>query len=50
MSKSSASAGYEPPADRTSKTDDERIKNVTPLPPPSTSSAFSRSAARQSSR
>ena len=34
MSKSSASAGYEPPADRTSKTDDERIKNVTPLPPP----------------
>ena len=34
MTKSSASAGYEPPADRTSKTDDERIKNVTPLPPP----------------
>jgi 3-deoxy-7-phosphoheptulonate synthase len=34
MSKSSASAGYEPPVDRTSKTDDERIKNVTPLPPP----------------
>jgi 3-deoxy-7-phosphoheptulonate synthase len=34
MSKTSASAGYEPPADRTSKTDDERIKNVTPLPPP----------------
>ncbi|HEX5373807.1 MAG TPA: 3-deoxy-7-phosphoheptulonate synthase [Aquabacterium sp.] len=34
MSKSSASAGYEPPADRTSSTDDQRIKNVTPLPPP----------------
>ncbi len=34
MPKSSASAGYEPPADKTSKTDDERIKNVTPLPPP----------------
>jgi 3-deoxy-7-phosphoheptulonate synthase len=34
MSKSSASTGYEPPADRTSKTDDERITNVTPLPPP----------------
>lgn len=34
MTKSSASAGYEPPADKTSKTDDERIKNVTPLPPP----------------
>jgi hypothetical protein len=34
MSQSSASAGYEPPADRTSKTDDERIKNVIPLPPP----------------
>ena len=34
MTKSSASAGYEPPADKTSKTDDERIRNVTPLPPP----------------
>ena len=34
MSPSSASAGYEPPADRTSITDDARIRNVTPLPPP----------------
>jgi len=34
MSKTSASAGYEPPADKTSRTDDERIQNVTPLPPP----------------
>ncbi|MFY9478589.1 MAG: 3-deoxy-7-phosphoheptulonate synthase [Pseudomonadota bacterium] len=34
MTQSSASAGWEPPADKTSKTDDERIKNVTPLPPP----------------
>jgi len=34
MSKNSAAAGHEPPDDRTSKTDDERIKNVTPLPPP----------------
>ena len=34
MTQSSASSGYEPPADKTSKTDDERIKNVTPLPPP----------------
>ena len=34
MTKSSASAGWEPPADKTSQTDDERIKNVTPLPPP----------------
>ena len=32
--KSSASAGWEPPADKTSQTDDERIRNVTPLPPP----------------
>ncbi|RZL09716.1 MAG: 3-deoxy-7-phosphoheptulonate synthase [Rubrivivax sp.] len=31
---SSASAGWEPPADKTSRTDDERIRNVTPLPPP----------------
>ncbi len=30
----SASAGYEPPMDKTSQTDDERIRNVTPLPPP----------------
>jgi 3-deoxy-7-phosphoheptulonate synthase len=34
MTQSSASAGWEPPADKTSQTDDERIKNVTPLPPP----------------
>ena len=34
MTQSSASAGWEPPADKTSKTDDERIRNVTPLPPP----------------
>jgi 3-deoxy-7-phosphoheptulonate synthase len=34
MTKSSASANYEPPADKTSQTDDERIQNVTPLPPP----------------
>ncbi|MDE2077733.1 MAG: 3-deoxy-7-phosphoheptulonate synthase [Burkholderiales bacterium] len=32
--KSSASTGWEPPADKTSQTDDERIRNVTPLPPP----------------
>ena len=32
--KSSAAAGWVPPADKTSQTDDERIKNVTPLPPP----------------
>ncbi len=32
--KSSASAGWVPPADKTSQTDDERIRNVTPLPPP----------------
>ncbi|MFT3859372.1 MAG: 3-deoxy-7-phosphoheptulonate synthase [Aquabacterium sp.] len=32
--KSSASASWEPPADKTSQTDDERIRNVTPLPPP----------------
>jgi len=32
--KSSASAGWEPPADKTSQTDDQRIRNVTPLPPP----------------
>jgi 3-deoxy-7-phosphoheptulonate synthase len=31
---SSASAGWVPPADKTSQTDDERILNVTPLPPP----------------
>ncbi len=30
----SASTGYEPPMDKTSQTDDERIRNVTPLPPP----------------
>ncbi len=37
MSKSSAHSGHsghEPYADKTSKTDDERIRNVTPLPPP----------------
>ncbi len=34
MSKSSASNTQEPPVDKTSKTDDERIKNVTLLPPP----------------
>jgi 3-deoxy-7-phosphoheptulonate synthase len=32
--KSSAAAGWVPPADKTSQTDDERIRNVTPLPPP----------------
>jgi 3-deoxy-7-phosphoheptulonate synthase len=32
--KSSAAAGWVPPADKTSQTDDERIQNVTPLPPP----------------
>jgi len=32
--KSSASAGWEPPVDRTSETDDARIRGVTPLPPP----------------
>jgi 3-deoxy-7-phosphoheptulonate synthase len=32
--KTSASADWVPPADKTSQTDDERIKNVTPLPPP----------------
>ena len=31
---SSASSGWVPPADKTSQTDDERILNVTPLPPP----------------
>ena len=31
---SSAAEGWVPPADKTSQTDDERIKNVTPLPPP----------------
>jgi 3-deoxy-7-phosphoheptulonate synthase len=30
----SAAAGWVPPADATSKTDDQRVKNVTPLPPP----------------
>jgi len=30
----SAAQGWIPPADKTSQTDDERIKNVTPLPPP----------------
>ncbi|WP_294637629.1 3-deoxy-7-phosphoheptulonate synthase [uncultured Aquabacterium sp.] len=30
----SAAAGWVPPADATSMTDDQRIKNVTPLPPP----------------
>jgi 3-deoxy-7-phosphoheptulonate synthase len=37
MSKSSANSGHsghEPYADKTSRTDDERIRNVTPLPPP----------------
>ncbi len=37
MSKSSAQSGHsghEPYADKTSRTDDERIRNVTPLPPP----------------
>ena len=34
MTKSTAAAGYEPPVDKTSRTDDERIRNVTPLPPP----------------
>jgi len=34
MSKSSAPHGYEPPVDKTSRTDDQRIRNVTPLPPP----------------
>ncbi len=32
--KSSAAEGWVPPADKTSQTDDQRIKNVTPLPPP----------------
>ena len=31
---SSAAEGWVPPADKTSQTDDERIKNVIPLPPP----------------
>jgi 3-deoxy-7-phosphoheptulonate synthase len=31
---SSAASGWVPPADKTSQTDDERILNVTPLPPP----------------
>ena len=31
---SSAAEGWIPPADKTSQTDDERIRNVTPLPPP----------------
>ena len=31
---SSAAEGWVPPADKTSQTDDERIRNVTPLPPP----------------
>jgi len=30
----SAASGWVPPADKTSQTDDERIRNVTPLPPP----------------
>ena len=30
----SAAQGWIPPADKTSQTDDERIRNVTPLPPP----------------
>ena len=34
MSQSRTSNIQEPPADKTSKTDDERIKNVTLLPPP----------------
>ena len=34
MSKSSVPHGYEPPVDKTSRTDDQRIRNVTPLPPP----------------
>jgi 3-deoxy-7-phosphoheptulonate synthase len=34
MSQSRTSNIQEPPADKTSKTDDERIKNVTMLPPP----------------
>jgi 3-deoxy-7-phosphoheptulonate synthase len=34
MNTTSASSGYEPPMDKTSLTDDERIRNVTPLPPP----------------
>ncbi len=34
MSQSRTSNIQEPPADKTSKTDDERIKNVTKLPPP----------------
>lgn len=31
---SSAAQGWTPPIDRTSSTDDQRIENVTPLPPP----------------
>jgi 3-deoxy-7-phosphoheptulonate synthase len=31
---SSAAAGWVPPADKTSQTDDQRIRNVIPLPPP----------------
>ena len=31
---SSASEGWVPPADKTSQTDDQRVRNVTPLPPP----------------
>ncbi len=34
MSKSSTPAGYEPHAEKTSRTDDQRIRTVTPLPPP----------------
>jgi len=34
MSTTSAAAGWVPPADATSMTDDQRVKNVTPLPPP----------------
>ncbi|WP_290871093.1 3-deoxy-7-phosphoheptulonate synthase [Aquabacterium sp.] len=33
-STSSAATGWVPPADATSKTDDQRVQNVTPLPPP----------------
>ena len=36
------------PADRTSLTDDERIGNIVPLPPPDTSSGSSRSRGRRS--
>jgi 3-deoxy-7-phosphoheptulonate synthase len=46
----SSDAWTQRPADRTSQTDDARIKDITVLPPLNTSSAFSPSMARPWSR